>query len=429
MRTQPVERESYFEDSEERVLELPQLFCIKGPFSGSVTTVYTSPFVLGRGEDCHLVLDDVSISRNHARITVEGDQYLIEDLESTNGTLVNGTRINGLQKVTHNDVILLGSIAFKFIRKTSVELEAFQENTLLAYQDRVTGDNNGAAFDRYFPYLLNKAKAHSLSVHLLAVEVGQGESENPKKRLNSEALAVKASGILKKILAPETLYKADHTRFLATFLGVDNETIHNRILRLCSPGTNPVSEIEFTVGIARREDAQDIRSTDVTTLLSEADKALGLAQSTGGQVFRYFLSNDKFFGEIPSPGRMEKAQQQPHFTSQLLVATEHNDLKIYQVQKWLDENYHMALHIAALAKQFYFGERNLNKRFKKATGYSPKDYIQKLRMERACYYLENTGLPVITIAQSVGYSDAAAFSKAFRKVKGLSPKAYRTGCR
>lgn len=48
---------------------------------------------IGRWEDNEIVIDDRWISRYHARIRREGDRYLLEDLDSKNGTLVNGQRI------------------------------------------------------------------------------------------------------------------------------------------------------------------------------------------------------------------------------------------------------------------------------------------------------------------------------------------------
>jgi hypothetical protein len=46
--------------------------------------------VIGRGSSCNIILEDSSVSRKHARILKQGDQYYIYDLDSTNGTLVDG---------------------------------------------------------------------------------------------------------------------------------------------------------------------------------------------------------------------------------------------------------------------------------------------------------------------------------------------------
>ncbi len=73
---------------------------IKGhwPLSSAVTTI-------GRWEDNDITIDDRWVSRHHARLRREGDQYVVEDLGSKNGTLVNGRRIAGPTLLADGDQI------------------------------------------------------------------------------------------------------------------------------------------------------------------------------------------------------------------------------------------------------------------------------------------------------------------------------------
>jgi phosphoserine phosphatase RsbU/P len=66
-----------------------------------------SPFHIGRNVDNHLVLRDSRVSRNHARISYEEDAYFLEDLQSSHGTWLNGTRINR-QALQNGDKIEFG---------------------------------------------------------------------------------------------------------------------------------------------------------------------------------------------------------------------------------------------------------------------------------------------------------------------------------
>lgn len=66
-------------------------------------------FVIGRSSGCDLPLDDALVSRRHASIIVQGNQVVVEDLESRNGVLVNGTRINKKMAIRHLDRITVGS--------------------------------------------------------------------------------------------------------------------------------------------------------------------------------------------------------------------------------------------------------------------------------------------------------------------------------
>ncbi|MDC0739738.1 FHA domain-containing protein [Polyangium mundeleinium] len=65
-------------------------------------------FVIGRSADCQLALDDPLVSRRHALLTVRGDSVTIEDLGSRNGVSLNGTKIEGPQKLSHGDHITIG---------------------------------------------------------------------------------------------------------------------------------------------------------------------------------------------------------------------------------------------------------------------------------------------------------------------------------
>ena len=71
------------------------------------------PLVIGKKEDeCDLVLDDESVSRLHARILPEAGGYMIEDLNSTNGTFKNGIRLRPYEKrkLVSGDEIRTGSV-------------------------------------------------------------------------------------------------------------------------------------------------------------------------------------------------------------------------------------------------------------------------------------------------------------------------------
>ena len=71
----------------------------------------------GRDAECSVLIDAGSVSRRHARIMVAAGAATIEDLESTNGTHVNGTRISGLTPLSPGDELALGSEALQVRRR------------------------------------------------------------------------------------------------------------------------------------------------------------------------------------------------------------------------------------------------------------------------------------------------------------------------
>src|SRR5574341_50050 len=76
---------------------------------------------IGRTQDCDLVLDYPYISRRHARIERNREEYTVVDGGSTNGTHVNGRRINEMQVLSAGDEIALGEITITFFDSASGE--------------------------------------------------------------------------------------------------------------------------------------------------------------------------------------------------------------------------------------------------------------------------------------------------------------------
>jgi len=69
---------------------------------------------IGRSQSNQIVLANQGISKHHAKITFADGEYQIEDLDSVNGTFVNGKRSNGRSKIGSGDLIRLGSVLVKF---------------------------------------------------------------------------------------------------------------------------------------------------------------------------------------------------------------------------------------------------------------------------------------------------------------------------
>lgn len=120
----------------------------------------------------------------------------------------------------------------------------------------------------------------------------------------------------------------------------------------------------------------------------------------------------------------------PHSEGQLTYASltsghQHEDQLIAEAQVWAARNYDAPSPVAAMAERAQMTERGFLRRFKKATGQAPTDYIQTLRVEEAKQLLETTAMPIEDIATEVGYTEPSSFRAAFRKRVGVSASAYR----
>lgn len=81
--------------------------------NGDRFTLTESVITVGRHPDCNLVLADPNVSRNHAEIRPDGDRYLIVDLGSTNGSRVNGVRVDR-QVLDDGDELMFGNTRMRF---------------------------------------------------------------------------------------------------------------------------------------------------------------------------------------------------------------------------------------------------------------------------------------------------------------------------
>ncbi len=98
------------------------------------------------------------------------------------------------------------------------------------------------------------------------------------------------------------------------------------------------------------------------------------------------------------------------------------------VLRYIGKHYAEDIRVGELADQMGLNRSYLSSCFKQMMGESLKDYLIRFRMERAERLLIETNERVQTIAGRVGYEDALAFSKAFKKKNSVSPSEYRREC-
>ncbi|WP_367065518.1 helix-turn-helix domain-containing protein [Oryzisolibacter sp. LB2S] len=104
---------------------------------------------------------------------------------------------------------------------------------------------------------------------------------------------------------------------------------------------------------------------------------------------------------------------------------DHGDAEIATAQRWLANHFAIANAVDEMVRQSRLAERTFKRRFVIATGLTPIDYVQRLRVEDAKRRLERTDAPVDEISWRVGYEDAAFFRRLFKRTTGMAPGAYR----
>lgn len=104
----------------------------------------------------------------------------------------------------------------------------------------------------------------------------------------------------------------------------------------------------------------------------------------------------------------------------------HDDDVVLQAQSYLEKNYDDKISIGLLSANCNVGRRNFDRRFIKATGLTPLDYLQRVRVEAAKKSFENARKTVSEVMYEVGYNDTKAFREVFSRITGMSPVEYKS---
>lgn len=95
-----------------------------------------------------------------------------------------------------------------------------------------------------------------------------------------------------------------------------------------------------------------------------------------------------------------------------------------RVIHFMHENVQRRLTLDAIASHFHYSASHFSMLFRNETGISPITYFIRLKVQRACQYMELTNMKLSDIATVLGFEDAAYFTRTFSKVMGMSPSEY-----
>lgn len=121
----------------------------------------------------------------------------------------------------------------------------------------------------------------------------------------------------------------------------------------------------------------------------------------------------------------DPAGRQQRFYSNFSPSLHHGDKAVLRVQLWLQTILSQSVTVDKMAAKAQLGQRTFLRRFQKATGFTPTEYVQHLKVQKARELLEFTTLSIKEISWKVGYEDTGFFRKTFQKFIGLRPVDYR----
>jgi len=102
-----------------------------------------------------------------------------------------------------------------------------------------------------------------------------------------------------------------------------------------------------------------------------------------------------------------------------------SNFDIDAIESLMRNNIHQDLNLDTLAHYSQLSKFHFAKKFKELTDTSPIQYFINMKIQQACFQLDNSTETIKNIAESLGYTDPYYFSRLFKKTVGMSPKSYR----
>jgi diguanylate cyclase (GGDEF)-like protein len=157
------------------------LTMLRGPGVGTTFTLEHEETVLGRGAKADIMLDEPSVSRSHARITIDDDgQYFIEDLGSTNGTFVCGRPVRHSPLSNGDRVQIGGEYTFRFAILDAEEETLQRRLYESSMRDTLTGLVNRRCLFEHLATALERTRRDGGDVGVLMIDADHFKSVNDR---------------------------------------------------------------------------------------------------------------------------------------------------------------------------------------------------------------------------------------------------------
>ena len=178
----------------DKVTLIPTIIVIAGDLFGQMINLEEKKKVFfGRGSECDVVINNPSLSRKHCVVKNENGKIILEDLNSTNGTFVNGIRVSRVELESGQRVFLGDICAFKFAYQDDIDLDLNRLILDKAIKDRLTNVYNRTYFDELLRKEFLFHKRANLPLSLIFIDL------DDFKKINDTFGHICGDEILKKV--------------------------------------------------------------------------------------------------------------------------------------------------------------------------------------------------------------------------------------
>jgi len=242
---------------------------------------------IGRRGSSGLVIDDEGLSRSHARISQADGAYRVEDLGSSNGTYVNGVRVDKLV-LGDGMVLQLGPrVCFRFSLTDGREEELLRRLYEASVRDALTGDYNRHYLGERLSAELAYAARHNSQLSIVMFDVDHFKRVNDQHgHLVGDAVLRTVAGAAERLLRQEDLLaRYGGEEFLVLLRGVAlegaeraGERLREAVEASVTPTDTGPLRVTVSVGCASLACAERL---DAEALIAVADRRLYAAKAAG----------------------------------------------------------------------------------------------------------------------------------------------------
>jgi diguanylate cyclase (GGDEF)-like protein len=268
------------------------LLVLSGPQLGDIYPLEPDrDLTIGRRDDCDILVADEGVSRRHATVRVEGQQAVVKDLESANGTYVDGARVAEALLANGSRLHIGLQTVLKFIWADDLEAEYQRKLVEGALQDPLTGLYNRRLLEDRLGSELAAAKRHGRLVSVLMVDIDHFKAVNDRlgHLAGDEALRMVARTLRSTIRKEDFVARFGGEEFvvIARETGLDGARLLGERIRHAVERSRCVwqdEELSVTVSVGVTVTSLPVEFVPGETeraLLEASDKALYRAKAEG----------------------------------------------------------------------------------------------------------------------------------------------------
>lgn len=243
-------------------------------------------FVIGRRQDCDLVLNYEGVSRQHARLVYMGGAFMLEDLGSANGTVVRGEAI-GHHRLQDGDVIQLGPwVSIRYSVTDSQEEQMLRQLYEAAVRDSLTGAYNREYLAERLRSEVAFAARHGTTTSLVLFDIDHFKRVNDTygHQAGDAVLMALVDQVNKSLRAEDVLARYGGEEFAISMRGIGRDGAAHLAERLRAENHRYVAHGEHQIPISISVGCAELAECDSKTpdgLIAVADRRLYAAKAAG----------------------------------------------------------------------------------------------------------------------------------------------------